>query len=86
MLVALVVSVALPDTTALVTLKNKKAILDPLYHASAETLLEVARDLRQSGHGDRLLQRPANLSGSVSTGARPRFSDRFHFHSNRVEL
>ena len=51
----------LPAQLAPLALQNKKVIYDLLFRASAETLLEVARDPRHLGRGDRLLQRSPHL-------------------------
>ena len=57
----------LPRELAPLALQNKKVVYDLLFRASAETLLEVARDPQTPRRGDRLLQRAAHLESKTRT-------------------
>ena len=59
----------LPRELAPVALQNKKVIFNLLFHASAQTLLEVARRSSASRSGDRLLQRAAHLGSTVAVSS-----------------
>ena len=55
----------LPPQLAPLALQNKKVIYDLLFRASAETLLEVARDPQTPRRGNRLLHRAAHLESEA---------------------
>ena len=59
----------LPHQLAPLALQNKREIYGLLFRASAETLLQVARDPRTPGRGDRLLQRAAHLESTTAASS-----------------
>ena len=56
----------LPGQLAPLALQNKREIYGLLFRASAETLLQVARDPETPGCGDRILQRAAHLESTTA--------------------